>query len=164
MGVTRIEDLVAWQRARALTPDVHMATREGPSARDFGLSSQIQRASVSVMSNIAEGFERARPAEFHQSLSTAKASCAEVRSLLYVGLDVGHLGEERFAALMDLATQTANVTGALRASVERRRNSTTVRPARARSGVQPETADGAPAPSTQHTAHRHPASARPRSY
>jgi four helix bundle protein len=121
MGVTRFEDLIAWQRARRLTRSVYDATREGEFRRDFGLASQIQRASVSVMSNITEGFERNRSREFHQALSTAKASCAEVRSLLYVALDVGYLDQNGFESLMEQATDSANILGALRASVERRK-------------------------------------------
>src|SRR5213083_3017472 len=101
----RFEDLVAWQKARLLAQSVYDASRQGAFARDFGLSGQIQRAAVSVMSNIAEGFERGGRAEFHQFLSTAKASCAEVRSQLYVALDVGYLTGEQFQSLMDLSEQ-----------------------------------------------------------
>ncbi len=79
MSVQRFEDLVAWQKARAMTHDIYLATRKGPFARDFGLSSQIQRASVSVMSNIAEGFERGNRGEFHQFLSAnAPCSCGRI--------------------------------------------------------------------------------------
>jgi four helix bundle protein len=122
MGVTRFEDLIAWQKARQMTKAIYSTTRSGEFQRDFGLSNQIQRASVSVMSNVAEGFERSRPKEFHQALSTAKASCAEVRSLLYVARDAGSLVDSTFEALMDQAMDSANVVGALRASVERRVN------------------------------------------
>src|SRR5688572_18235115 len=151
MGVNRFEDLVAWQKARVLTRGVYTTTREGAFARDFGLAGQIQRASVSVMSNIAEGFERGRPAEFHQALSTAKASCAEVRSLLYVGLDVGYLSEDQFNGLMQTAQSTAQVTGALRAAVERRRNAAGAQRAR-RKPIPPPLTDGDAARSTQHAA------------
>ena len=72
--IDRFEDLIAWQKARELTKAIYQVTRKGVFAKDFGLSGQIQRAAVSVMSNIAEGFERNRRAEFHQFLSTAKAS------------------------------------------------------------------------------------------
>ena len=119
--VTRFEDLIAWQRARALTREVYKATRVPSFREDFGLSGQIQRASVSVMSNIAEGFERNRPAEFHQFLSTANSSCAEVRSDLYVALDVGHLPEPLFNNLMVDAEEVARIVGGLRAAVERNR-------------------------------------------
>ena len=79
-SVGKFEDLIAWQKARDLTRNVYKITRAGEFAKDFRLSSQIQSAAVSIMSNIAEGFERSGLGEFHQFLSTAKASCAELRS------------------------------------------------------------------------------------
>lgn len=100
-----------------------MVTNQDKFARDFGLKDQIRRAAVSSMSNLAEGFERGRPAEFHQFLSVAKASCAELRSQLYVGLDVGYLSIEIFDALMAQAGEVGKLLGGLRLSVERRRNS-----------------------------------------
>ncbi len=78
--VEHFEDLVAWQKARLLTRTIYRLSTDGRFSRDFGLAGQIQRSAVSVMSNIAEGFERFRPAEFHQFLSIAKGSCAELRS------------------------------------------------------------------------------------
>jgi four helix bundle protein len=80
--IERFEELIAWQKARTLSREIYEVTRRGAFARDFGLSGQIQRAAVSIMSNIAEGFERGGRGEFHQFLSTAKASCAELRSQL----------------------------------------------------------------------------------
>jgi len=120
--IRRFEDLIAWQKARALTAAIYKATRHAALARDFGLCGQMQRAAVSAMSNIAEGFERNRLGEFHQFLSTAKGSCAEVRSLLYVGLDVGYLDTASFEQMFALAEEAARVTGGLRASVQRGRN------------------------------------------
>ncbi len=76
-SIERFEDLIAWQKARVLTRQIYQLTSEVPFSRDFGLKDQIRRAAISIMSNIAEGFERNRPAEFHQFLSVAKASCAE---------------------------------------------------------------------------------------
>ena len=78
------EDLESWQRARQLTREVYTLTRENELIKDFGLCSQIQRASVSIMSNIAEGFERQHIAEKIQFYNVARGSSAEVRSLLYV--------------------------------------------------------------------------------
>ena len=121
--IEKFEDLIAWQKARELTREVYRVTRHGPFARDYGLSGQIQRAAVSIMSNIAEGFERGNPREFHQFLSIAKASCAEVRSQLYVALDAGYLDDAAFQELMRLARETGKVTGGLRVSVERRGDS-----------------------------------------
>ncbi len=120
VGVARFEDLVAWQKARALTRDIYAATSDGAISRDFGLSKQLQRAAVSVMANIAEGFERSHPREFHQYLSMAKASCAEVRSHLYVALDVGYLSQGVFDKLSNQASEVARVIGGLRIAVGRK--------------------------------------------
>ncbi len=118
--IERFEDFRAWQQARELTARIYRITEGGTFARDFGLRDQIRRASVSMMSNIAEGFERGRPKEFHQFLSIAKASCAELRSQLYVALDAGHLSQPDFDGLMAHATTTGQLIGGLRASVEKR--------------------------------------------
>ena len=120
--VERFEELIAWQKARVLTAEIYKATTDGDFGRDFGLKNQIQRAAVSVMSNLAEGFERGRPTEFHQFLSVSKASCAELRSQLYVAFDVGYLDEIQFKRLMALAQEVARIIGGLRAAVERNRN------------------------------------------
>ena len=80
--IERLEDFIAWQKARKLTSNIYKVSDAGKFARDFGLKDQIRRAGVSVMSNSAEGFERGRPTEFHQFLSIAKGSCAELRSQL----------------------------------------------------------------------------------
>jgi four helix bundle protein len=119
-AVTRFEDLVAWQKARVLTREIYQASRIGLFSKDYGLANQIQRAAVSVMSNIAEGFERNRPNEFHQFLSTSKSSCGEVRSQLYVALDVGYLTTARFDDLLQYAEEVGRIVGGLRASVEKR--------------------------------------------
>lgn len=120
--IERFEELIAWQKARVLTSEIYKATADGDFGRDFGLKNQIQRAAVSVMSNLAEGFERARPAEFHQFLSISKASCAELRSQLYVAFDVGYLDKNQFEDLMALAQEVARIVGGLRGAVERKRD------------------------------------------
>lgn len=121
--IERFEDFVAWQKARALTAEIYRFSDEGRFAKDYGLKDQIRRAAVSVMSNIAEGFERGRSTEFRQFLSIAKASCAELRSQLYVALDAGYLTQDVFSPLMTKATEVGQVVGGLRSSVERRRDS-----------------------------------------
>jgi four helix bundle protein len=118
--IERFEDLIAWQKARKLAPEIYKVTHKGGFRRDFGLAGQIQRAAVSTMANIAEGFERGGRREFHQFLSTAKASCAEVRSHLYVALDVGYLDPPVFAQLLTQAEEVGRVIGGLRAAVGRR--------------------------------------------
>ena len=122
MGVQRFEDLIAWQRARQLTADIYRLTANGSFARDFGLRDQIRRAAVSVMSNVAEGFDRGSRAEFHQFLVIAKASCAEVRSQLYVALDIGHINEADFNRLRDLTEEVSKIIGGLRAAIQRKRD------------------------------------------
>jgi four helix bundle protein len=119
-SIERFEDLIAWQKARKLTSGIYKVTTWGMFAKDFGLRNQIQRAAVSVMSNIAEGFERNRPTEFHQFLSIAKGSCGELRSQLYVASDVGYLEATTFSQLLAQAEEVGRVVGGLRASVERR--------------------------------------------
>jgi four helix bundle protein len=116
--VERFEDLIAWQKARVLTKMIYAMTKRAEFARDFGLSNQIQRAAVSVMSNIAEGFERSGRAEFNQFLAVAKASCAEVRSQLYVALDIGYLTESEFQALKVQAEEVSRILSRLKASVQ----------------------------------------------
>ena len=121
--IEEFEDLIAWQKARKLTRKIYTVTRQGTFSKDFGLRDQIRRAAVSIMSNIAEGFERGNPREFHQFLSIAKASCAEVRSQLYVVLDAEYLDSDTFYSLMSLAKETGKIIGGLRVSVQQRRDS-----------------------------------------
>jgi four helix bundle protein len=120
--IQRFEDLIAWQKARELARQVYSHTGAGTFAKDFGLRDQIRRASVSIMSNIAEGFERGSQAEFHQFLVIAKGSCAEVRSQLYLAKDVGHLDDKHFKELMMLSTELSKIIGGLRASVQKNRD------------------------------------------
>ena len=120
--IERFEDLVAWQKARQLTKLIYLCTAKGQFARDYGLRDQIRRASVSIMSNLAEGFERGSQAEFHQFLVIAKGSCAEVRSQLYIANDVGYLDESTFFDLMSLSTEVSKIVGGLRSSVQKRRD------------------------------------------
>ncbi len=85
-GFQRFEDIEAWQKARELTREVYAASNTGLFAKDYGLRDQIRRASVSIMSNIAEGFGRGGNKEFIQFLSTAKGSASEVQAQLHVEL------------------------------------------------------------------------------
>jgi four helix bundle protein len=122
MGISRFEELIAWQKARLLAAAIYRLTSQGAFSRDFGLRDQIQRAAVSVMSNIAEGFERGSSAEFHQFLVIAKASCAEVRSQLYVSLDINYIDQKQFDETMMLSEEVARLVGGLRASIKRQGN------------------------------------------
>lgn len=105
--ITRFEEIEAWQTARELTKMLYSITDEGRIARDFGLKDQLRRASVSVMSNIAEGFESKTQALFIRYLGIAKASAGEVRSQLYVARDVGYLTEQQFSTLFQMAEKAS---------------------------------------------------------
>ena len=115
--IEKFEDLIAWQKARELTKQIYRITKVGEFYRDFGLREQIRRASVSIMSNLAEGFERGGRSEFHQFLVIAKGSCAELRSHLYVALDANYIDEETFNNIRALAKETSRIVGGLRAAV-----------------------------------------------
>src|SRR5438309_740436 len=101
---------------------IYQVTESGALSRDFGLKDQLRRAAVSIMSNVAEGFERGRPSEFHQFLSIAKGSCGELRSHLYVAVDAGCIEREVFASLQMQVEEVGRILGGLRASVERKRD------------------------------------------
>lgn len=115
--IQRFEDLVAWQKARILARDVYLLTREEPFRKDFGLASQVQRAAVSVMANLAEGYERRRRTEFHRYVEIAKASCAEVSSHLYLALDVGYVDPSRFSSLQEQTVELQRILAGLKASL-----------------------------------------------
>lgn len=103
--IKRFEEIEAWQLARELTREVYGAMKNTDFSHDYGLSTQIQRASVSVMSNIAEGFERGGHKEFINFLCIAKGSCGEVRAQLYVALDLKYITEENFDHLCKLCNR-----------------------------------------------------------
>jgi four helix bundle protein len=104
--IRRFEDIEGWQKARELVRAVYAVSGRGDFAKDFGLRDQIRRSAVSVMANIAEGFERDGTAEFLQYLSVAKASAAEVESHLYVAPDQGYVTRDEFDGVRDIFTST----------------------------------------------------------
>ncbi len=101
--IERFEDIEAWKKARELTKVIYEVTAQGRIATDFSLRDQLRRASVSIMANIAEGFEREGNKEFRQFLTIAKGSVGEVKSLLYVTLDAEMTSSEQFQRIMELA-------------------------------------------------------------
>ncbi len=109
------EEIEAWQKARELTRRVYELLDKGSFARDFGLRDQMRRACVSILSNIAEGFERSGTGEFVQFLSAAKGSAGEVRAQLYVALDRSYIDEEGFRELSVLATEISRMISGLMA-------------------------------------------------
>lgn len=109
----RFEDIEAWQKARELTKAIYALSNDGQFARDFGLRDQVRRASVSIMSNIAEGFGRGGNKEFIQFLSTAKGSASEVQAQLYVALDAGYINQDQFQKLYSETEATARMIAGL---------------------------------------------------
>jgi len=108
-SIKRFEDLEAWQIARELTNRIYALTKEGPIVKDFGFIDQIRRAAVSVMNNIAEGFDRGSNKDFVKFLFMARGSAAEVRSLLYVATDQSYVTDAQFAEYRDLCIRSSQV-------------------------------------------------------
>ncbi len=107
------EEIDAWQRARELTKEIYKISKQGAFSKDFMLRDQIRRASVSIMGNIAEGFDRGGTKEFVQFLSVAKGSASEVRSHLYVALDQKYINQDEFNELSSLSKDIINMIGGL---------------------------------------------------
>ncbi len=105
MSAKKFEDLEIWQDARILVSKIYKTTSKTKFSKDYGLKDQIQRAAVSIMNNIAEGFEREGNAEFIRFLSISKGSAGEVRSLLYVAKDLGFINDEEFKFLFNSSLQ-----------------------------------------------------------
>ena len=110
--IRRFEEIRAWQTARELTRRIYGLSGRGAFARDFGLRNQMRRASVSIMSNIAEGFESDTHPQFIRFLGHAKASAGEVRAQLYVALDVSHITKKEFDTLFNLTETCSRQLGA----------------------------------------------------
>ncbi|MFC1478073.1 four helix bundle protein [Candidatus Margulisiibacteriota bacterium] len=106
MKIDKFEDLDCWKKARELTGLIYELTGQGAFRRDFGLKDQIQRAAVSVMSNIAEGFETMSDKGFIKYLSYSIASATEIQSQLYVALDQNYISNDEFNIDYALAEKT----------------------------------------------------------
>jgi four helix bundle protein len=111
--ITRFEDIESWKRARGFANDIYRTTATGKFARDFALRDQIRRAVISVLSNIAEGFERGGDNEFLQFLSVAKGSCGEARAQLYVALDQSYITPSEFEFLSISANEVSQLIAGL---------------------------------------------------
>ena len=109
--IQKFEDILAWQKARELTREVYAHSKTGVFAKDFGLKDQIQRASVSIMGNVAEGYDRGGDKEFIQFLSVSKGSCGEVKSHLYVALDQQYINSPQFNQLYNSADEVGRLLG-----------------------------------------------------
>jgi len=112
MKVNSFEDLQVWKDSRILVKSIYQLTSDGKFSKDFGLREQIQRASVSIMNNIAEGFERNNNKEYIKFLGYSKGSAGEVRSMLYVATDLGYISQDSFnlhyQMAINIITQISN--------------------------------------------------------
>ncbi|HET6991895.1 MAG TPA: four helix bundle protein [Bacteroidia bacterium] len=120
--INRFEDIMAWQKARALNKLIYEATLKQPFAKDFVLVDQIRRASISVLSNIAEGFERQGISEFIHFLNIAKASAAELRTQLYVSSDLNYISSEYANELISNATEISKMINGLMIYLEKNKS------------------------------------------
>ena len=110
MKIERFEDIIAWQKAKDMTVFIY---KDFADSKDFGFKDQIQRSSVLVMNNIAEGFERKTNNEFKQFLFIAKGSCGEVRSMLYIAKELNKISESSFNKNVELTEEISKILSGL---------------------------------------------------
>ena len=110
MKIEKFEDILSWQKGKMLTIEIYKTFE---NSRDFGYKSQIERASVSIMNNIAEGFERRSNKEFRHFLFIAKGSCGEVRSMLYLAKELNKIKDEKFRELYNLSIEISKLLSGL---------------------------------------------------
>lgn len=109
MKIERFEDIQGWQEARKLAKQIYELTRRDPFKKDYGLGSQIQKAAVSIMANIAEGFDRQSKKEIIRFFDYSSASSAELQSHLHVAFDQKYISEKDFKEAYDQAKKTKNL-------------------------------------------------------
>ncbi len=115
MFIQKFEDIIAWQKAKVLSLDIYRVFRNN---KDYSFRDQIQRATISIMNNIAEGFERKGDKEFRHFLYIAKGSCGEVRSMLYFAMEIDYLSKPDFFRLVLLSTEVSKIiAGLIKSSV-----------------------------------------------
>ncbi|MFH1286744.1 MAG: four helix bundle protein [Candidatus Magasanikbacteria bacterium] len=110
MKVDKFEDIIAWQKAGKLSIQIYRAFKNN---RDFGFRDQIRRASVSIMNNIAEGFERQSNKEFVRFLYIAKGSCGEVRSMLYIAIKLSYISDKEFQDFYGTSVEISKILSGL---------------------------------------------------
>jgi len=108
MTIKKFEDLIVWQKSGKMTLEIYDNFR---NCRDFGFRDQIQRASVSIMNNIAEGFERKGNKEFKRFLYIAKGSCGEVRSMIYLAYKLSYLSLDEFKKISSYSNEITKMLG-----------------------------------------------------
>jgi len=112
-SVKTYEELISWQKARALVSRIYLLTNETNFSKDLGLKDQIRRAAVSIASNIAEGFERQTNKEFIQFLFIAKGSAGELRTQIYLAHDLSYINQENLEALLVECNAVSSLIGGL---------------------------------------------------
>jgi four helix bundle protein len=113
MPVNKFEDLEVWKLARELAQDIYKYTAVGEFSKDYGLKDQMRRAAISIMSNIAEGFERNGNREFKRFLVIAKGSAGELKSQSYIAHDINYLSHEQFSVLYEAIDKVGRKIGSL---------------------------------------------------
>lgn len=106
MKIEKFEDIIGWQKAKNLTLDIY---KQFKNCRDFSFKDQMQRAVISIMNNIAEGFERRGDKELEYFLFIAKGSCGEVRSMLYISHELGYVTKQDFDRLYILSVEISKL-------------------------------------------------------
>jgi len=119
--VAHFEELYVWQKSRDLSLAVYSASADGKFARDPALRDQVRRAAVSIMSNIAEGFERYSRTEFRHFLSIARGSAAEVRCQLHLAHRLGYISEPAYSTLNTSCLEISRMLAKLRSTLAEKR-------------------------------------------
>ena len=115
---TKFEEIEAWKTAEAIVVLAYGLLKEGPGSKDWALKDQVQRASVSIMCNISEGFESRSDRTFHDMLRRAKGSCGEVRTLMYVSAKIGHIPLAKYETIKPLCVKCSSQIQALMSHLE----------------------------------------------
>lgn len=115
--IKRFEDIQAWQEARILVKMIYVLTRKESFSKDYGMKDQIQRAAVSTMTNIAEGFDCESKLEFARFLGIARRSAVEIQSLLYAALDTNYINQSEFDSHYEQARKTKALIGGFKRSL-----------------------------------------------
>ena len=116
--ITRFEDLIVWNKSLDLSKEIYRITSGGTFSRDWGLKDQIRRASVSILSNIAEGFGKYSNQEFRKYLAIANGSAFEVRAQMHLARELGYVDELEARMTISLCEEISKLLGALRARMK----------------------------------------------
>lgn len=115
--IQKFEDIQAWREARILVKMIYQLTNKEKFSKDFGMRDQVRRAAVSVMNNIAEGFDCESKTEFARFLGISRRSAVEVQSLLYTALDVDYIDQNEFETHYEQARKTKALVGGFKRSL-----------------------------------------------